>query len=323
MAVKLADQMDNLFSIFDLTWEHLSSTRLLRKLDVSRSRFYRHPLYRRWSAQAYSHRWAHLAEALPEKISQYTIVILLVVPLLALLIQVLLGEDIFDIFVVLFGVTGFLMAIVMSISGVGLASSLASMSVAAERSEGRWDLLMMLPNDRASVLLMRIASMLYPYRPLIATFDVLQGAVAFMSVLAVTLAVDMRNDDLISLCFVYILPCIALLIWERRQDNVLSLVTGAFAGLFYGSKNALSMAMIGTGLLLAFRLMIVLGAFAAMGRSAHLLTLLPALIGGPAMLPVIGLPFWGSIGFIVAYYAVREVIIGVVWQAVVQRMRDN
>lgn len=323
MAVKIADGMDHLYTIFDLTWENLSSTRLLRKLDVSRSRFYRHPLYRRWSAQAYSHRWAHLAESLPEVLSQYSLALMLVVPLAALFIQVILGATIFNLILTVFGVSGLMLAITTSVAGVGLASALAAISVAQERSEGRWDLLMMLPGDRPSVLLMRIASMLYPYRPLIATVDILQSAIAFLSVIAVTVLVDMNNEELISMCFVYMLPCMILLTWERRQDHVLSLVGGGFTGLFYSSKQALSMAMTSAGLLLAFRVMFVMAAFAAIGRSAYLVTMLPALIGGPAMLPIINLPFWESLGFILVYYTLREVIIGIIWQIMVRRMQDS
>ncbi|NJL96110.1 MAG: hypothetical protein HC915_21460 [Anaerolineae bacterium] len=311
--------MDTLEKLVNLSWHRLASNRLLRQLDVSYNRFYRHTLYRYWSQMDYSTWLARMAEQLPSKIGEGLTLLIVAVPFAALTLQVLFGATIFSTVSTLFGVGTFAAALLVSVAGMSVATVMSAQAIAAERQSGRWDLLMMLPRERSSILLMRLSSILYPYRPLIVTFDILQSIAALFSVGLVALFWEVDNQ-LISLCIVYTVPVWLLLSWERRQDYALSMLVGAMAALVSLQRRTLIPAMVGVLLLLAYRLMMTLLAFGVAGFAPHLVMLLPGIIGGPAVLPMVGVPFGWSLVFIGLYFASREGVLLVLWRATLHQM---
>jgi hypothetical protein len=129
-------------------------------------------------------------------------------------------------------------------------------------------------------------------------------------------------DDLISTCFVFFIPAMLLLSWERRQDHVLSLAVGAFAGLVYHERLVLSRTIMMMGLVLGLRLMMVLLAFGVSGYALHLSSAVPGLVGGVGMLSISGVSFFPALGFALLYYALREALITAIWRNVVHHLEN-
>lgn len=309
-------------NLLSVGWRSLSSNKVLRQLDVSYNRFYRHPLYRRWSIHAYEHPMAALAEKLPEKIGEVLTMSIVGIPLLALAVQVLFGSSMFAVLTAMLGAAVLVTVLVVSVLALALGALLAAMSVAQERGAGRWDLIMILPDDRSNLMLMRISSIIYPYRPFLITIEVLQNVIALLAVAIVGVAVD-NNEQMMSLCLLYFLPSLFVLSWERRQDYALSLMVGGLVGVVYDGRRAFSMALVGTGLLVSLRMMVVLAAFGAGGTSTEFSAVIPALIGGPALIPMIGVQPWAALGFMLFYYAAREALISAVWRTTIWQMQDS
>src|SRR5574341_996696 len=113
----------------DTAWHQLRSNWMLRQLDVSYNRFHRNPLYRRWSMKAYDHPAAHHAEAVPEKVTEILTMLIFGIPFGALVIQLLLGREMFMIMAYIIGAVILTLALLLSIAGLVASALLAALPV--------------------------------------------------------------------------------------------------------------------------------------------------------------------------------------------------
>ena len=314
--------MDAAQRFISASWESSPTGRIFQQMLLTRVRFYRHPLYRRWSHSAYESRMAYLAEVIPEWLSHIIPLLFLVGPFVALFVAILFGTTVFNFFLLITGIILVTATLILASAGMVSSAALAAFSVVDEREAGRWELLMLLPHDRVSVLIMRISSMLYPYRPLISTLDVLQTLTAFMAAIIINAGSDSLNNDLLGACFIYFIPTLFMLTWERRQDYAISIALGAYAGLTRREQNALGLSLGGSTIMLAIRALIGMLAFGLSSRVNSFGVVLPVFIGGPAMMPVVGIPLSYSLLLLVLYYTTREFAITALWRASMRRITD-
>ena len=196
-------------------WQHSPTGALIVQLNRSRMNFRQHPLYRRWSDAAYEHRLAYLAESVPGHVAQFLPVALLFGPFLPFVVVIIFGASVFNAFLIALLI--FLIAVALLIASADgmLAAGLTAGSLNQERESGRWELLMLIPEDRMSVVIMRVSSMLMPYRPLVGTMDFLQTVAAFIAALILSGRATETDSNLLGLCMLFFLPSLLLLGWER------------------------------------------------------------------------------------------------------------
>lgn len=287
---------------------------MLHQIRLARIHANHHPLYRRWSMEAYEGRLAYWAEVIPEHLIQYLPVIFMASPFGALFLAVAFGKATVEAVFGLLALITLILIILIASLGPVLGAGIAALSLVVERQAGRWDLLMMIPRDRMSVLLIRISTIQFPFRPLIGTIDILQTLSAIS--LAFFLNIGRAEDtNILSSCFFFLLPSLLVLTWERRQDYALSLAIGAYAGLHYPEDKALGWALSSSGAMVALRGFL---AIMALGLSPHPNgwgTVLPAFVAGPAVLPMLGVHLLRVALLWALYYGLREIVIIWLWRA--------
>lgn len=302
--------------------EQSATGRVMRQLTLARIRFSSHPLYRRWSMQAYEGRLARWAEIIPDLTAQYLPVIFMVAPLSLGIIALLFGTQMFQAVATILLLLFMVGVLVVSSAAPMIAAGVAAFALSKEREAGRWELLLLMPYDRAAVLMMRISTMLFPYRPLITTLDILQTIAALL--LAVGLNAGSMSDDnasqIMGACFLFILPSLFMLTWERRQDYAASVALGAFAGVHPKESHALGWALGGSSSMVLLRAFIALIALAFSPLRNGLGTFLPAFVAGPAILPMLGVPLSLTVVLWVAYYGLRELFLVTIWKITVRRV---
>ncbi len=312
--------MVNPLHIFYIGKDTLFTRQMLRQLDIGRNRFHRHPLYRRWSHYAYNNPVARNSEKASEKIAEYGPSLTIVIPLFFGLAALLFGRQGFTVAVSITAMLFVLVALIVLVGSLGLATGLSAWAVARERLEGRWDLVMLIPKDRATVLWMRVSSMLHPYRPMMVTFEVLQNALALISVFIV--AIGNADDSRLGVCLAFILPAIVLISWERYQDYALGVAVGTFLGLNFDDRRAFSLSLSATGFIIALRMAFVMIAYGISTPPGGFETVFPGFIGGMTVLPMVGIPLWACITIGASYVIVREIAIALFCRASL-RLMDN
>lgn len=298
----------------------LFTKRMLNQLDIGRNRFHRHPLYRRWSHYAYNNRIARNAELLSEKIAEYGPSLLVLIPLLFGLSALLFGKDGFAVVVTLTGILFVLVSMVVLVGALSIATGLSAWAVARERLEGRWDLVMLIPKDRSSVLWMRVSSILHPYRPMMITFEILQNALAMIAVFIV--ALQNVNDSRLGICLAFFIPALFFLTWERNQDYALGVVVGAFMGLKFDERRAFSLSLTATGFIIALRMAFVMIAYGISTPPGGFEVVIPGFIGGMTMTPMAGIPLWACAIAGGLYFLVRELAIALFRRSVTRLIDD-
>jgi hypothetical protein len=170
--------------------------------------------------------------------------------------------------------------------------------------------------------MMRISTMLFPYRPLITMLDVLQTLAALC--LAIGLNAGTMSEEnasqMMGACFLYLLPSMFILTWERRQDYAMSVALGAFAGIHPKESHALGWALGGSSSMVMLRAFIALVALALSPLRNGFGTFLPAFVAGPAMLPMLGVPLQLTLILWAGYYGLREILLIVLWRVTVRRV---
>jgi len=305
----------------DWVWEHSPTGTIWRQMLLTRSQFARHPLYRYWNHRAFRTRYATLADLIPDHIAQILPIVVMLTPFVGIFITVIFGTGVFRAF--LLTVVFVLLSLVLVLAAVVplLTAAVAALSLMLEHRAGRWDLLMLIPHERPAVLVMRLSSMLYPYRPLTSTADVLQSLAAISAAVVVNAAAANTDDTLLAACFFFILPSLFLLTWERRQDYALSVAIGGMAGV--SRQNALGFALGGAALMLATRLMFALLIFSVAGRPSHSFnTIIPLFVGGPAMMPMLGFGLDSAVLLLALYYGLRELLIAALWKTAQEQLNQ-
>jgi hypothetical protein len=291
------------------SWENSATGALIVQLNRSRMNFRQHPLYRRWSDAAYDHRFAYLAETVPGHVAQLLPVALIFGPMLPFVVVVLFGTSAFKAFLVALAILLVTLALLIASADAMLAAGLTAGSLSLERESGRWQLLMLIPDDRMAVVMMRVASMLMPYRPLVGTMDLLQTVFAFIAALILSGRATEMDSNLLGLCMLFFLPSLLLLGWERQQDFALSVSLGVFAGLIRNERLALGLALSsGTGVIFV-RLVVGMIAVGVAPTAHGFWVVLPVSIAGPAMLPMMGIPIPAFVPILLVYYGGREFVI--------------
>lgn len=300
--------------------DSLFTQKMLNQLDIGRNRFHRHPLYRRWSHYAYNNPIARRAELAAEKIAEYGPSLLVVVPFMFGLAALFFGKEGFAVAVTLTTILFVLVSMVVLVGALCLAAGLSAFAIARERLEGRWDLVMLIPKDRSTVLWMRVSSILHPYSPMMVTFEVLQNALALVAVFVV--ALSNVNDSQLGVCLTFFIPALFLLTWERHQDYALGVVVGTFMGLKYDERRAFSLSMSGVGFILAARMAFVMIAYGISTPPGGLEVTIPALIGGITVLPMVGVPMWSCVLVGTIYFGLRELAIAYFRHAALRLVDD-
>ncbi len=298
------------------TWESLPTGALLRRLQLSRYTFQRHPLYKRWLMEAYSSRTAYFANEIPDRLAEAIPVLLLLVPVLAFLFGVLFG---LSTFIMAVGLTAFILLVtglVIAVLGAMLGAGLAASALLTERASGRWDVLMMIPYERAGVMMMRVASRLEPYRPIVATLDILQTLGGMLVALVLSTRPMAVNTNLLGICFLAAPLVVVILMWERRQDYALSVAWGVYGGLFFGQQDPFRLALGGGAWLLMGRALAGMLAVGLAVNAHGIWLLLPVLVGGPGLLLMLGTPWYVVLGLLGAYYGLREWMLARAWEQV-------
>lgn len=285
----------------------LMTHQMLSQIDIGRNRFHRHPLYRRWSHYAYNNPIAQYAELLTERFAEYGPALTILLPLMFALAALLFGKDGFTVAFTLTAIVFLAAAVVVILGSLCVAAGLSAYAVARERLEGRWDLIMLIPKDRSSILWMRVSSILNPYRPTMITFEVLQNALAMLAVFVVSL--NDVDDSRLGICLAFFIPALFLLTWERHQDYALAVAMGAFLGLKYDDRRAFSISLAGVGFILMARAVFVMVAYGISTPPGGMDVIVPSLIGGVTMLPMAGIPLWACAVGGFSYFAAREAAI--------------
>lgn len=295
-------------------WENMRTGYILRQLDLSRFYFHRHPLYRRWRSEAYRAPLAYIAQEIPDKINIIIPWMLLILPTGALMVGLIGGASAFSTLIALVGF--FMLGIGLFVAALGtmLTIGLVTKALGEEHRAGRWDLLMLMPYDRASVVVMRAASMLHPYRPLISMLDLIQTGVAMLLALYINGQADTFDNNLVGICTAFWLPTLFILTWERRQDYALAVGVGVLLGMNDKPHNSLSMAL-GSGVVsLGLRLIFGLLAVGLAPNANGFGVLLPTVLAGPGMLFMMGVTPIISAALLIVYYLGREALIHVIWR---------
>ncbi|KAB2904786.1 MAG: hypothetical protein KJ064_18330 [Anaerolineae bacterium] len=312
--------MVNPLHIFYIGKDTLFTRQMLRQLDIGRNRFHRHPLYRRWSHYAYNNPVARNAERMAEKIAEYGPSLTIIIPLMFGLSALLFGKQGFAVAVSVTAALFALLSLVVLVGALSLATGLSAWAVARERLEGRWDLVMLIPKDRATVLWMRVSSMLHPYRPMMVTLEVLQNGLAIVAVFIV--AIGNVDDSRLGVCLAFFIPALVLISWERYQDYALGVVSGTLMGLQFDDRRAFSLSLAATGFIIALRMAFVMIAYGISTPPGGFETVVPGFIGGVTVLPMVGIPLWACLVVGSVYVALREAVIALLWRASL-RLIDN
>jgi hypothetical protein len=300
----------------------LSTRRVLHDLTIIRMRFHSHPLYRRWSHSAYDSRLAYWAEEIPDQVSRILPTFFFVSPFLAMLVGILFGLDTLETVFEIVSIIFLILMLIVAAMGPVLAAGIAAGALAHERVAGRWDILMLIPNDRMSVVLMRISTMLFPYRPLVATLDILQTLSAILLVMVLNTQ-SLRGDaSTLGACFLFFVPSLFLLTWERRQDYAFSVVMGSYSGIVQQPDKALGWALGGSVLMLGIRGLVGMLAVGLSPTTNGLSAALPAFVAGPGVLPMLGVHLDVTLVLLVLYYGAREIAITLLWRKSVERVED-
>jgi len=301
--------LDTAQRVFFSRWEHSATGGLIMQLNRSRMNFRQHPLYRRWSDAAYNHKFAYLAETVPNQVAQALPVTLIFGPFLPFLVVIIFGTSVFKAFLVALAIFLVAFALLIASADSMLASGLTAGSLTVEREAGRWELLMLIPDDRMAVVIMRVASMLMPYRPLVGTMDLLQTVFAFVAALILSGRATEQDSNLLGLCMLFFLPSLFLLGWERQQDFALGVSLGVFTGLMKKERLALAISLSSGAGIVFVRLMVAMIAVGVAPTAHGFWVALPVCIAGPAMLPMMGTPVLVFIPILLVYYGVREYVI--------------
>lgn len=287
-------------------WQHSATGGLIVQLNRSRMNFRQHPLFRRWSDAAYDHRLAYLAEALPGHVAQTLPIVLIFGPFLPFVVVILFGASVFNAFLAAMVIFLVALALLVASADSMLAAGLAAGSLTVEREAGRWELLMLIPDDRMAVVIMRVSSVLMPYRPLVGTMDLLQTVFAFITALILSGRATESDSNLLGLCMLFFIPSLALLGWERQQDFALSVSIGVFAGLMQRDRFALGLALTSGAAVIFMRLVMAIIAVSVAPTAHGFWVVLPVCIAGPAMLPMMGTPPLATVPILLVYYGARE-----------------
>lgn len=307
--------------VSNLTFDQLASSHLLRDLRLARPHFYWHPLYRRWSHQAHQTRLAAFSEALPDYLLNVLPTAFFAFPVVVLMIGMVFGMSTFRAVMIVTWILFLVLAVFSAGLGMMAGGGLAAYGLAREQEAGNWEVLMMLPQDRMGLLMMRVSATLFPYHPLITTLEVLQTASGFLAAIILNAKLDSPERDLLGACFVYLIPALAVMTWERRQDHALTVALGIFVGLSRKPQSALGWALGGGALLLALRLMTGLLAFGFSPIASMDGVGLPTLIAGVAILPVVAVSLKVAVPTMLVYYLLREALIFYFWRKIQDKMR--
>ncbi|MFP4323259.1 MAG: hypothetical protein ACLFTK_12465 [Anaerolineales bacterium] len=297
-------------------WESLPTGALLRRLQLSRYIFQRHPLYRRWLQDAYNTRAAYLASEIPDRMAEAIPLVVLVVPLVAFSFGIIFG---LSTFLVAVGITAFIFlvaALLVAYLGPIMTTGLAAGALATERTTGRWDVLMMIPYERAGVMMMRVASRLEPYRPIMATLEILQSLAGMLIALVLSTRPSAINTNLLGICFITAPLVIVILMWERRQDYALSIALGVYGGLKLSAQDPFRLALGSGAALVTGRAIIGLLAVGLAVNAHGVWLVLPVMIGGPGLLLMLGTPWYTALGLLALYYGGREWAIRRAWACI-------
>lgn len=308
-------------TIFEDRFQNLSTETIMRSLLLTRIRFSNHPLYRRWSNSAYESRFVQVAEVFPEQIAQIIPLAFVTSPFVALFIALVFGTSTFMTIATIIGVLLLLFVLLIASGGPMVVAGLGALAVADEREAGRWELMMMIPQRRLEVLMMRISTILFPYRPLIDTLNILQTIAALILSFIFIGQVNRSGSDVFGICIVFILPVILLLALERRQDYALSVAMGSYAGLSRNRDTALSWAFSGVAGLLALRVFAGMLAFGLAPWEGGLPSIMTAIVGGPAVLTLISVNPFVTLVVLAGYYALREYLVKMLWHNTTERLQ--
>lgn len=302
------------------TWEASPTGQVIYQLNRARFYFNRHPLYQRWIKESFEARAATWAQEVPDFLLNYIPMTLLIAPFIPLGGVIFFGVSVFTtiigLMVLIFLVGSLLFASIGNLLTAGLTAS----TLSHERQSGRWELLMLLPHDRVAILAMRISSRLVPYQAVIGMINLIQSLCTFIVAGALTAGAASMTDNTTAICLLWLLPTLFLLSWERRQDYAFSVTAGLFGVMRQAGQDSWGVAFIIPTLILIGRgLMGLLGV--ALAANVHgFWAVFPTILGGPAMLPVMGVPMPLAIALLSAYYGLREVVIWQLWQMSLERI---
>lgn len=296
------------------SWERSATGQVTRELRQSRIRFYRHPLYIRWTRDAFGSRLALLADAIPDWLVNIVPTLMVFLPVTALVIAILFGVQTFTAVMSIFALMVVGLAVGVGTVGTPITAGVAAAALVGEQRSGRWEMIMMMPYDRTHVMVMRLSSMIYPYRTLITSIDLLQTFFALVVAMYLSGSASSTDSILVGTCVIFAVPSLILLSWERRQDFALSVAIGAWAGLFGREQSTKIAVTTGTGLILVSRAIIGLLAIGFAPNAHGFALMLPIFIAGPAMLPMMGIALEWAIPLLLLYYGGREIAIHRVWR---------
>jgi hypothetical protein len=265
---------------------------------------------------AFVSRWAAWADQLPELIAQVLPVIFMGGPVLVAILGLAFGQDLFQALLSA-SFTSYVAALLLvSLLAPLLSAGLAGLSLIQERQAGRWDLMLLMPYDRMALLIMRVSTFLFPYRPLLGLFELLQTLGAVLLIFGLTLVqADATAQPIVGTCFFFLGPCLFLMHWERRQDYALGVAIGTLAGLGRSESQALGWTLGGVGLILGGRAMLGILALAYAPLPLSTAGGVAAFAAGLTALPLFSvpwavvLPLWGG------YFLGRELLIRWLWRA--------
>jgi hypothetical protein len=265
---------------------------------------------------------AYWAEEIPDQVSRILPTFFFVSPFLAMLVGILFGLDTLETVFEIVGIIFLILMLLVASMGPVLGAGMAAAALAYEREAGRWDILMLIPNDRISVVLMRISTMLFPYRPLVATLDILQTLSAILLVMVLNTQTLHEDASTLGACFLFFVPSLFLLTWERRQDYAFSVVLGSYSGIAQPPERALGWALGGSAMMLGIRGLVGMLAVGLSPTSNGLNAALPAFVAGPGVLPMLGVQLDVTIVLLILYYGAREIAITMLWRKSIERVED-
>jgi|GEM_PF-5755184 len=300
--------------------QKLSTQFILRELMLARVRNSNHPLFRRWSYAAYDGRFVSLAESIPEQLAQILPLTLITAPFLAFIVILLFGTQTLATIATIIGLLLLIAILMVAAGGTFITASLGALAVADEREAGRWELMMILPRKRIDVLMMRISTILFPYRPLVDTLNLLQTIAALMMTFVFIGQVNRSGDDVFGTCVIFLLPTLFLLTMERRQDFALSVAIGSYAGLARNRDTALGWAMSGVVALMAARLMAGMVIFAFAPWERGLFSVFPSVVAGPSVLSLLSASPLTTVLVLMVYYGLRELTLSLLWRTMHNRL---
>jgi len=296
----------------------LPSLQVIQDLNQARWVFLRHPLYRYWGKRAYQGAGARWVEGTLEWVANTLPSLLLLVPFLFTGVCFLFGTA--PLWWLILALLGLGIGVLLCIAGLTLflPLALARLGLQKERQSGDWDLLLMTPLPRAQILHLFLSSSLYVYRDLLFLLGWTQNLCGLLLMLGLLGFSNEANTSLgqtNAWCFLFIWPCFFCLNFERRQDFALGVALGTFSALRGDMWGGLSGALLS----LMFRAALGLLSLLWLGSGQGVANLLPTLIGGAGVLPLLAwqAPAWLGM---MSYFIAREALIAALWRGAASRL---